>query len=250
MRALYTAATGMTAQQTRIDTIADNLANAGTTGFKKGRAAFEDVFYQQIGGGGTTNARADRGSGVRLAGLQKDHVQGSLTATGDPYHVALEGPGFLVLEDAGGRPLYTRDGALRLDSDGTLVSNSGWKVRGDVRIPLEATAVTIGPDGTIEATMDGEAVAIGQVELARFVNPAGLRARGGNVYETAPGSGDAIPIDAGEGTTVRQGFLETSNVDAAEELIELILAQRAYELNSKAVQAADETLQTATQLRR
>jgi flagellar basal-body rod protein FlgG len=252
MRALYVAATGMTAQQTRIDTIADNLANAGTTGFKKGRAAFEDVFYQQmaIGGDPTAAARADAGGGVRLSALQKTHVQGALTGTGDPYHLALEGPGFFVFDDAEGAPVYGRDGTLRLDADGRLVNGAGLALRGDITVPLDATSVSVAADGTVEATVEGEAVALGRIDVAVFQNPAGLVATGGNLYRSGPGSGEPIPVEPGGGTSVRQGFVESSNVDAAEELIELILAQRAYELNSKVVQAADETLQVATQVRR
>ncbi len=252
MRALYVAATGMTAQQTRIDTIADNLANSGTTAFKKGRATFEDVFYQQLttGGDPASAARADAGGGVRLSGLQKTHVQGALTSTGDPLHVALEGPGFFVFDDTAGEPVYGRDGAMRLDADGRLVNGAGLALRGDIRIPLEATSVTVDADGTVQATLDGEAVALGQIDVAVFTNPAGLEAVGGNLYRQAPGSGEPIAIEPGAGTSLRQGFVESSNVDAAEELIELIMAQRAYELNSKVVQAADETLQTATQIRR
>jgi flagellar basal-body rod protein FlgG len=187
---------------------------------------------------------------VRLSALQKTHVQGALTGTGDPYHLALEGPGFFVFDDAEGAPVYGRDGTLRLDADGRLVNGAGLALRGDITVPLDATSVSVAADGTVEATVEGEAVALGRIDVAVFQNPAGLVATGGNLYRSGPGSGEPIPVEPGGGTSVRQGFVESSNVDAAEELIELILAQRAYELNSKVVQAADETLQVATQVRR
>ena len=255
MRALYVAASGMTAQQTRIDTVADNLANANTTSFKRSRGAFQDVFYQELSQGGKapTAPRADAGAGVRLAGLLKDHSQGSLQHTGDAMNIALKGEGFFVVEDDHGNRAYTRDGALQTDSEGVLRVASGYRVAGDIVVPEDAVGIDISKDGTISARIpdnDGEtSYTIGQIEIAQFVNASGLEPLGGNLYAASMSSGD--PMYTGqESVEVEQYHLEGSNVEASEELIELILAQRAYELNSKVIQAADETMQVATNLRR
>jgi flagellar basal-body rod protein FlgG len=253
MRALYVAASGMNAQQTRLDTIADNLANANTTGFKRSSASFQDVFYQQmtVGGAGESSPTAASGSGVRLSSLAKDHSASTLTADNDPYHVALNGKGYFVVEDDYGQEFYTRDGALRTDGDGTLMTGTGYRLTGDIRIPDDATGLYIESDGTVSVSLDGDAdhLSIGQIEVAQFVNPGGLSAVGGNLYQATSESGDPI-YAAPDEMDVQQGYLENSNVDAAEELIELIMAQRAYELNSKVIQAADETMQIAANLRR
>ena len=250
MRALYVAASGMTAQQTRIDTVANNLANTSTTAYKRSRGAFQDTFYQELATG-SRGTRADLGAGVQLAGLEKDHTAGALRQTNDPLHVALNGPGMIEVEGIDGEPLYTRDGAFRLDADGNLVTAAGLRVAGDIQIPEDTESVVIEPDGTVLGTLRGDTqpTTLGQLEIVSFVNPSGLRSVGGNHYVATPESGDAVPDYDGR-TTVMQASLEGSNVDVAEELIELVMAQRAYELNSKVVQAADEAMQVAAGLRR
>ncbi len=251
MRALYVAASGMNAQQTRIDTVANNLANTTTTGFKASRGAFQDTFYQELATG-SRGTRADQGGGVQLAGLEKDHSAGAHRNTGDPLHVALSGPGMITVEGADGQLMYTRDGSFRLDGDGNLTTSSGLRVGGDIQIPEDTEQVFIDAEGTVTGRMagdDGHHTTLGQLEIVSFVNPSGLRADGQNLYAATAESGDAIP-DYDAHTTVVQAHLEGSNVDVAEELIELVMSQRAYELNSKVVQAADEAMQTATNLRR
>lgn len=254
MRALYTAASGMTAQQHRLDTIANNLANVGTTGFKKSRDAFQDLFYQQLtsGGQGQGGARLELGGGVRLAGIERDQGQGGLVQTNDPLHVGIQGDAFFVVETIDGDRLYTRDGSFTQDSDGMLITTGGLRVAGDIQIPTGTSSVTIGSDGMVRAQMaDGSGeVTLGQLELARFVNPAGLEARGGNLFQVTPQSGEAQDVQAGSEVQLLQGYLEQSNVDVAGELIDMIQAQRVYELNSKVVQAADDVLQVAANLRR
>lgn len=254
MKALQVAASGMSAQQTRIDNIANNLANVSTTGYKKSREAFEDLFYEELthGGMGASTARVEVGSGVRLSAIEKDHSSGALEQTGNPLHVAIQGDGFFVLETVDGEPVYTRDGSFTLDGDGQLMSASGYAVAGRIDIPMDATDLEILPDGTIQAVMEGDTdyTHLGQLEVVRFVHPAGLKALGGNLYAETPASGYAELADVGNTTSVLQGYLEGSNVDVAEELVEMITAQRAYELNSKVIQAADETLQVAANIRR
>jgi len=251
MRALYVAASGMNAQQTRIDTVANNLANTSTTAFKKSRGAFQDTFYQELATG-SRGTRADLGGGVQLAGLEKDHTVGAVRDTGDPLHVALEGPGMITVVGADGRDRYTRDGAFRLDADGQLVTASGLHVAGDILVPEDTEQLIIEPDGTVSAVLagdEGQATVLGQLEVVTFANPTGLRAEGGNLFSASAESGPPV-LDYDAETTLRQGALEGSNVDVAEELIELVMAQRAYELNSKVVQAADEAMQVAAGIRR
>jgi len=252
MRSLYTAASGMNAQQTRLDTVANNLANVNTTGFKKGRAAFQDVFYQELTAGGQVakGARAEVGSGVRLSGLQRVHSSGTMTHTGDAFHMAIVGEGFFELQTPDGELVYTRDGTFTQDNEGTLVNASGYKLAGDFQlVPGDIMAVL--EDGTVQVTRtdDPEPVTIGVMEVKQFTNSAGLKAMGGNLFVQTAESGEARVPPEGE-TAIRQGYLEGSNVDAAEELVAMILAQRAYELNSKVIQAADETMQVAANLRR
>lgn len=250
MRALYVAASGMNAQQTRIDTVANNLANSNTTAFKASRGAFQDTFYQELATG-SRGTRADLGGGVQLAGLEKDHTVGAQRETNDPLHVGLNGPGMIAVENVNGETLYTRDGAFRLDADGNLTNSAGLRVVGDIQIPEDTEQVVIEPDGTVLGLFAGDTrpTTLGQLEIVSFVNPSGLQSEGGNLYAATAESGDPVP-DYDGNTTVRQGVLETSNVDVAEELIELVMAQRSYELNSKVVQAADEAMQVAAALRR
>jgi len=242
MRSLYVAASGMAAQQTRIDTVANNVANVGTTGFKRQRSAFEDVAYQQVAvkSRDAEGGVAELGGGVRVADVERDLANGAFEETGNPLHMAINGPAWLAVETPDGGMAYTRDGALGRSADGTLVTATGMPLAGGIVVPPDATNLTIEPDGT---------VSLGRLELAVFPNPARLSPKGGNLFAETPSSG--VPrIAEPEDGVVQQGFLERSNVDIASELIELILAQRAFELNSKVVQAADETLQTAANLRR
>lgn len=249
MKALHVAASGMAAQQTRIDTVANNLANVNTTGFKKSRAVFQDVYYQELRGV-AQGARTDQGGGTVLSGLVKDHAVGAFEATNNPLDIALAGPGMLALETPEGETVYTRDGALRVDADGLLRSASGLPVAGGIQIPDDVSEILIDVDGTVSVIMEGDETpfAVGQLEVARFANPAGLRALGSNQFAATVESGRAI-FDA-QDTEIRQGQIESSNVDVADELIHLVMAQRAYELNSKVVQAADEALQIAASVKR
>jgi flagellar basal-body rod protein FlgG len=257
MRALYTAATGMTAQQLRIDNISNNLANVSTTGFKKGRGSFEDLLYQQMPngaaqGGAVRPADLSVGSGVRMVSMNRDFSAGNLQQTGNVTDVALGGRGFFVLEDPDGTEFYTRDGRFNLNADGELVNNAGFRLSPGIQVPDDAVDVRIADDGTVTASFEGQIdeVTLGNIRVAGFVNPAGLKAVGGNLYLPTAASGDPNDLYAEDGISIKQGFLEASNVDVAEELVSMIVAQRAFELTSKVVQAADETLQTANNIKR
>jgi flagellar basal-body rod protein FlgG len=254
MKALYAAASGMSAQQIRLDNIANNLANVSTVGFKKAREDFQDLFYQELtsGGQGVSTARVEVGTGVRLVALEKDHSAGQMMETGNPLDVAIDGNGYFVLESPEGERLYTRDGSFSRDADGMMISAGGMMASGDIMIPMEALQVQITSDGTVQVLMpdDAEFTTIGQLEMVGFVNPNGLRPIGNNLYQESRESGQPMPVDAGGDVKAVQGFLEGSNVDVAEELIALILTQRSYELNSKAIQAADEAMALAVNLKR
>ena len=253
MRALYAAATGMAAQQTRLDSIANNLANVQTTSYKKSRESFQDLYYQELTHGGldASSARIDVGSGVKLAGVDKDFTQGSVTQTGGSLDVAIEGRGFFEVTDTGGQRFYTRDGDFRTNANGEIVTASGLSV-GGIRIPEGVQSVAIDDAGEVRAVWpDGRESTLGRLPVVDFVNPTALRSLGGNVYQMTQGSGQPQALIAGQdNVALRQGFLEGSNVDVAEELVLMILTQRSYELNSKAVQAADETLRQVANLRR
>lgn len=255
MKALYAAATGMAAQQTTIDTIANNLANVNTSGFKKSTANFQDLFYQELatsGEEGSTPSMAQVGAGVRTVAVEKNHTMGSISATGEPLDVAINGRGFFSLETNDGRQLYTRDGHFTKDADGYVVSAGGVQLAGGISIPDDAVDILVESDGSVMYSTpdDTEMILAGQLEIAAFANPSGLRALGGNVFSATSQSGDAMMMNVGSDVSVVGGALEGSNVDPASELIALIQAQRAYELTSKVVKAADETLQTAANLRR
>jgi flagellar basal-body rod protein FlgG len=254
MRALYTAASGMTAQQMRLDTIANNIANVGTTGFKKSRDAFQDLFYQELAVSrvGRPGSGVELGGGVKLSSIERDHQQGSMVSTGDPLNVAIQGDAFFVVETPYGERMYTRDGSFTRNSDGTLVTKSGMLVGGDITLPDNADLIKIDYDGTVHGliSITGEDMTLGKIEVARFVNPGGLMARGGNLYTPTLASGDPIDVEDDGRVQLVQGYLEGSNVDVANELIDMIQAQRVYELNSKVIQAADDALQVAVNLRR
>ena len=259
--ALWTAATGMGAQQTNIDIISNNLANVNTTGFKKSRVNFQDMMYQQLNQPGTPNAQGaevpigvEIGHGTKVSATQKIFTTGDLQNTGNPLDILIEGDGFFQVLRPDGVMSYTRDGSFKQDSTGRVVTSDGYPIQPEIYIPQDATVISITSDGTISVQIagDNQHQQLGQIQMARFSNPAGLNSIGRNLYEETGASGNAItnnPGSAGYGTIV-QGFLEMSNVQVVEEMVNMIAAQRAYEVNSKSIQAADEMLSTATQLRR
>ncbi len=257
--ALSTAATGMAAQQTRTEVIANNLANVNTTGFKRSRAQFEDLLYQtmqgpQVLGSSETNTAPaiQVGRGTRLTSVQRLNTQGALEATGRSLDVGINGEGFFPIQLPTGTTAYTRDGSFQISDQGVLVTSDGYQVGAGIKIPNDVTDVAISPTGVVSGTKGagGDSTELGRIELARFANPSGLMALGQNAYTATPASGEATtgyPADEGMGTLV-QGQLEGSNVEIVQEMVDMISAQRAYELNSKAVKAADEMSQTATDL--
>lgn len=261
MRALSTAASGMRAYQTKIDNIANNLSNANTTGFKKVREHFEDLVYQSLGTrGGSNGASATNplqvGSGVRLASLTRDTRTGDAQVTNNPTDFMIQDDGYFEVETPDGDKLYTRDGAFTQDSEGNLITASGYKVMPGIQVPEGTMTLTVAEDGTVTANVlsDGvlEATTLAPFTLTRFSNPGGLEAIGGNYFRATPASGEAqsgAPGAEGRGT-IHQFALEGSNVDVAEELVSMITAQRSYELSSKVIQAADEMMSTAVNLRR
>ncbi len=259
MPILSTAATGMMAQQTRVEVIANNLANVNTTGFKRSRAHFEDLLYQTVEGAEQvdgTEADATQevqvGRGTRLAGVQRVELQGPLEPTGRPLDLAIEGDGFFQIQLPNGTLAYTRDGSLSISDQGTLVTNGGYGVAPGISIPPDATAVVISRTGVVTASVAGstDGVEIGRLELARFTNSAGLRALGENLYQETASSGNPIlgyPQEDGFGRLL-QGTLEGSNVEIVQEMVEMITALRAYEINSKAVTSAEEMAEIANSL--
>lgn len=261
MRALFTAATGMEAQQAQIDTIANNIANVSTTGFKRSRTEFHDLFYETLRAPGSTTADGavlptgvQVGHGVQLSAVNTIFSAGDRVNTGNPLDMAIDGNGFFQVQRPSGETVYTRDGTFKLNGDGNIVTSQGYQLIPNVQVPNDVLSVTVLPDGTITAEQTGATVPLdlGQIQLARFANPAGLRAAGGNLFEATLASGDpelGIPDENGFGG-ITAGFLEGSNVEVAEELVQMILAQRAFEVNSRVIQAGDEMLQIAAQLSR
>jgi len=257
MRALFTAATGMDAQQIRIDTIANNLANVGTTGFKRNRAEFQDLFYETLQDPGSETSAgqilpsgSQVGHGVALGSVSRVHAAGDRIATQRDLDLAIDGDGFFQIELPSGDLAYTRDGSFQLGPDGALLTRTGAAVQPNLQIPIDAQNVTILEDGTVSVTVAGSTTptVVGQLEVVRFANAGGLRATGGNLFEATAASGDpevGTPGLEGFGG-ISQGFLESSNVNMAEELVHLILAQRAFEVNSRVIETADEMLQRAT----
>jgi len=261
MRALFTAATGMEAQQAQIDTIANNIANVSTTGFKRSRTEFHDLFYETLRAPGSTTADGavlptgvQVGHGVQLSAVNKIFSAGDRVNTGNPLDMAIDGSGFFQVQRPTGETVYTRDGTFKLNGDGNVVTSQGYELIPNVQVPNDVLSVTVLPDGTITAEQTGTTAPLdlGQIQLARFANPAGLRATGGNLFEATQASGDpelGIPDENGFGG-ITAGFLEGSNVEVAEELVNMILAQRAFEVNSRVIQAGDEMLRIAAQLSR
>ena len=256
--AMHVARTGLDAQNARMRVIANNLANVNTTGFKRDRAAFEALAYQQSVAAGATAAGDTRyatgtamGTGVRVAGTERTDVQGTLNTTGNALDIAVEGAGFFQVTRPDGTTAYTRDGAFSLTAEGTVVTRDGLSLVPAIQIPDGASAVTIGTDGTVSAMLAGssEPTELGRIEIARFVNPAGLAAIGGNLLTETAASGAAqvgAPGADGRGA-LRSGMLEGSNVNVVEELVDMIETQRAYEVNSKMISTTDEMLQFINQ---
>lgn len=255
--ALWVAKTGLDAQQTRMTVTSNNLANVNTTGFKKGRAAFEDLMYQNVRQpGGQTSQQTQApsglmlGTGVRTVSTEKNFGEGNVLQTNNPLDVAINGRGFLQVQLPDGTIAYSRDGSLQVDNQGQLVTHNGYLISPSFSIPSNAQSVTIGVDGVVSVQIAGQAAAqqVGQLQLADFINPAGLQARGENLYLETAASGPpqtGNPGVNGLGTTVG-GSLESSNVNVVEELVNMIETQRAYEMNSKAISTSDEMLRFIT----
>jgi len=255
--ALWVSKTGLSAQDTNMSTISNNLANVNTTGFKRDRAVFQDLLYQvnrQPGGLNTQNTELPSGlqlgTGVRVVGTAKQFTQGNLQITEQPLDVAVNGRGFLQVQTPDGQTAYTRDGQFQLSSDGDVVNPSGYALEPNINIPANATNVTIGRDGTVTAVTDDQAAPInlGQITLVDFINPQGLQAIGNNLFKQTNASGDPAegePGLAGLGS-LEQGSIESSNVEVVEELVNMITTQRAYEMNSKVVSTVDQMLQFIT----
>lgn len=259
MRALWISKTGMEAQQTQLDSISNNLANVSTNGYKRSHAVFEDLMYQNLRQAGANSSEQTTvptglqvGLGTRAVATSRNFSQGNLQQSGNNLDVAVLGNGFFEVQMPDGTVGYTRDGSFQVDAQGQLVTNNGYLVQPGVSIPANAQSVTIGADGTVSVTLPGQATAqsVGQLQIASFVNPAGLEPKGQNLYGETAASGTpntGTPGQNGLGS-LRQGFVETSNVNVVEELVAMIQTQRAYELNSKAIQTSDQMLQRLGQL--
>jgi len=261
MKALNIAATGMLAQQRNVEVVSNNLANMNTTGFLRRRTEFQDLLYQNLRRGGSTSSENGEvvptgvqiGTGVRLAGVYRIHTQGNLTTTDNPFDLAIQGKGFFQVEMPDGSTAYTRDGTFQLNAEGQIVTHDGRLVQPAIAVPVDALDVTINQSGEVLAKIDGQVQMqnVGQLQLAVFPNEAGLEAIGSNLLRETAASGAAVigqPQALGFGS-LQQGFLETSNVNAVEEITNLISAQRAYEMNSKVIQAADQMLATVGNVR-
>jgi flagellar basal-body rod protein FlgG len=259
LKALYAAATGMDAQQNRINAIANNLSNINTTGYKADAVKFEDLMYDQVQTPGNKNGTntvspigIQVGHGTRLVGVYKNYNQGEFSQSNRELDVAIQGNGFFKVALDDGTTAYTRDGSLQLDSSGVLVTNRGYKIDPNLTIPADASSVTIGKDGTVSVLSAGAnaATSIGTLQLSLFQNPSGLKAIGQNLYTQTDASGtpqDLTPGQTGAGT-LTQGFLENSNVNIAEELVEMIIAQRSYEANSKVLQTTNEIMRSSSNI--
>jgi flagellar basal-body rod protein FlgG len=261
LRSLFIAATGMEAQKLNIDVIANNLANVNTVGFKKSRADFQELIYQDIKTPGAVSAEGAEipsgiqvGLGVKPVAVQKLFIQGDFVHTGNNLDLVIEGDGFFQVTMPDGTIAYTRSGAFKLDSEGRIVNSDGYPLEPSITVPANTTSITASSDGKITVQQAGTVAPteIGQIELARFINPGGLKPMGKNLFAPTASSGDVVtgnPSAEGLGT-IEQGYVEMSNVNVVEEMVNMIVSQRAYEINSKAVQASDEMLQTANNLKR
>ena len=255
--ALRTAASGMQAQQTNIDTIANNLANVNTIGYRRSRAEFADLLYQTIRAPGSQSSASTRvpagiqtGLGVRLSAVQKLFLQGNLQSTRNSFDLAIQGQGFFQVLLPDGTTAYTRAGNFTKNENGQLVTPDGYLLQPQVTVPAEAESVTIEADGTVSALQQGQTTTLGNIQIATFINPAGLQARGSNLFVQTTASG--APNVGSPGTnqfgTILQGYQETSNVNMVEEMVDMIIAQRAYEASSRAIRVSDEMLTTASGL--
>lgn len=260
-KSLWIASTGMEAQQLYVDVIANNLANVNTVGYKKSRVDFEDLLYENSKNPGTSTSSSTEvptgiqiGHGVRPVATQKIFSMGNLQQTGNQLDIAIQGDGFFQVVKPDGESAYTRDGTFKLDSEGNIVNSNGYLLDPAIAVTSETTDISISADGIVSILEAGSSapVEIGNVELARFVNPAGLQALGDNLFVQTDASGDPITGVPGEDAmgSLAQGFLEMSNVSVVDEMVSMIVAQRAYEMNSKSIKTADEMIQMATNLRR
>ncbi len=259
IRSLWISKTGMEAQQTQLDTISHNLANVSTNGFKRGHVVFEDLIYQNLRQAGANSSEQTTlptglqvGLGVRPVATARIFSQGNLQQSSNPLDIAVRGNGFFAVQMPDGTAGYTRDGAFQVDSQGQLVTNNGYTVQPGITIPPGAQSVTIGADGTVGVVMPGQSQpqSVGQLQLVGFVNPAGLEPKGMNLFAETAASGTpnaGTPGQNGLGS-LQQGYVETSNVNVVEELVSMIQTQRAYEMNSKAIQTSDQMLQKLAQL--
>jgi flagellar basal-body rod protein FlgG len=250
--------TGLAAQEAKMTAISNNLANVSTTGFKKDRVAFQDLFYQvqtQPGASVDQNNQAPSGiqlgTGVKVVGTQKLFTNGDISTTSNQMDMAINGQGFFQITLPSGEIAYTRDGEFQLNSEGNIVNSAGLPLQPQITVPDNTTAITIGTDGTVSATVSGQTDAqeLGQITLVSFVNPTGLEAVGGNLYMATSASGDPVEGNPGEDAlgTIKQYALESSNVSVVDEMVDMIATQRAYEMNAKVVSASDDMLQYATQ---
>lgn len=260
IRALRTAATGMFAQQLSVDTIANNLANVNTTGFKKAKIEFQDLLYENQRAIGAVNAQGvtipteiQIGHGSTPVSVQKMFNQGDISNTGNPLDMAIDGDGFFQVVRNDGTLAYTRDGTFKVSADGRVVTSDGLILDPEIQLPQETSEININLEGVISVILAGETEPqeIGQIQIARFINPAGLENLGGNIYMPTAASGEPLVSNPGlDGAgTIRQGYAEMSNVQVVEEMVAMIIAQRAYEINSKTILTAEEMLRTATNIR-
>ena len=259
IRSLWISKTGLDAQQTQLDVIANNLANVSTNGFKRSRAVFEDLLYQSMREPGAQSSQLTQvpsglqvGTGVRPVSTVRNFTQGNLQQTGNPLDLAVNGQGFFQVLMPDGTSAYTRDGSFQVDSQGALVTSNGFHVQPQITIPSGVTSITVGQDGVVSVIRAGSTTPqqIGQLQLSNFVNPAGLKPLGQNLYRESASSG--TPQVNAPGTNglgmISQGYVETSNVNVAEELVLMIQTQRAYELNSRVIQTSDQMLGRLTQI--
>jgi flagellar basal-body rod protein FlgG len=261
IRSLWTAASGMKSQSLNIDVISNNLANVNTTGFKSSRADFQDLLYETLRQAGTSSSENSDvptgiqvGHGSRPVASHKIFTQGDFQQTKNELDIAIEGEGFFQILQPNGETAYSRDGAFKMDRDGRIVTSDGFVMEPEITIPSDSISLSIGLDGTVSVLQAGSSAPteIGTITVARFVNPAGLHSIGRNLYLPTNASGDALVGTAGEDGlgTLAQGFLEMSNVSVVDEMVKMITAQRAYEINSKTIQAADDMLQQANNVKR
>lgn len=261
IRSLWTSATGMQAQELNIDVISNNLANVNTSGFKKSRAEFQDLLYENLRPAGAASSAdttiptgVQLGHGARPSAVQKMFSQGDFQNTENELDWAIEGDGFFQIELPSGDTSYSRCGEFKLDADGRIVNADGFLLVPQLTVPTDTVSITVGMDGTVSVIQAEDPIPreIGTIQLARFVNPAGLRSLGKNLFVPTEGSGDEIVGTAGQDGfgTIAQGFLERSNVSVVDEMVNMITAQRAYETNSKVIQTADDMLQMANNLKR